>query len=126
MPSKVTGSPIGYAQGACIQTFETWNKIYFLDDDGFLVNPLQWSEDFVEKLAPRLGISEDLTPSHWNMLRFIRALYPERGSCPTAYETCEGLKLSKGELERFFPAGYRCGACKLAGICSSTNDDSGS
>ena len=99
-----------------MQTLETKNKTYLLDDDGFLVDPTQWDEDFAEGMAPRLGITDGLTPSHWNVLRFIRATYLETGSCPIVHKTCRANKLSLKDLQRLFPSGYQRGACKLAGV----------
>jgi len=99
-----------------MQTLETKNKMYTLDDDGFMVNPSQWDEDFAEALAPRLGIPNGLTPSHWDVVKFIRATYLETGSCPIVHKTCHAHKLGLKELERLFPSGYQRGACKLAGV----------
>jgi TusE/DsrC/DsvC family sulfur relay protein len=99
-----------------METLESKNKIYLLDNDGFLVNPGQWDEDFSEAMAPVVGITDGLTPSHWDVLRFIRATYLETGSCPIVHKTCTAHKLSFKDLQRLFPAGYQRGACKLAGL----------
>ena len=99
-----------------MQTLERKNKTYLLDDDGFLVNPGQWDEDFAEAMAPEVGITDGLTPSHWDVLRFIRATYLETGSCPIVHKTCRAHKLSFKDLQRLFPSGYQRGACKLAGV----------
>jgi len=99
-----------------MQTLERKNKTYLLDDDGFLVNPGQWDEDFAEGMAPAFGIAGGLTPSHWDVLRFIRATYLETGSCPLVYEICRAHKLRLAELKGLFPSGYQRGACKLAGL----------
>ncbi len=56
-----------------MQTFETKNKVYNLDDDGFLIDPGQWDEDFARGLALQLGMPADLTPAHWEVLNFIRS-----------------------------------------------------
>lgn len=99
-----------------MQTLETKNKTYLLDDDGFLLDPLQWGEDFAEGMAPQLGLTDRLSPSHWNVLRFIRATYLETGSCPIVLKTCKAHELHLKELKRLFPCGYQRGACKLAGV----------
>ncbi len=99
-----------------MQTLERKNKTYLLDDDDFLANPGQWDEDFAEGMAPALGITDGLTPSHWDVLRFIRATYLETGSCPIVHKTCKAHKLSFKDLQRLFPSGYQRGACKLAGV----------
>ncbi|MGO9416316.1 MAG: TusE/DsrC/DsvC family sulfur relay protein [Syntrophobacteraceae bacterium] len=99
-----------------METLKFKNKTYLLDNDGFLVNPGQWDEDFAESMAPAVGITDGLTPSHWDVLRFIRATYLETGSCPIVHKTCKAHKLSFKDLERLFPSGYQRGACKLAGL----------
>ncbi len=104
-----------------MSTFEAKNKTYTLDDDGSLVDPMQWDEDFAEAMAPRLGIPNGLTVSHWNVLKFIRAAYMETGTCPIIHKTCKVHKLGIKDLEGLFPSGYQRGACKLAGVSFMAN-----
>ena len=99
-----------------METLKSNNKLYLLDNDGYLVNPGQWDEAFAEAMAPEVGITDGLTPSHWDVLRFIRATYRETGSCPIVLKTCKANKLHLKDLERLFPSGYQRGACKLAGL----------
>jgi tRNA 2-thiouridine synthesizing protein E len=99
-----------------MQTVERKNKTYPLDDDGFLIDPGQWDEDFAEGMASELGITNALTTSHWEVLRFIRKTYLKTGSCPTVHKTCRTQKLSFRDLRMLFPSGYQRGACKLAGV----------
>jgi tRNA 2-thiouridine synthesizing protein E len=99
-----------------METLEIKNKTYLLDNDGFLVNPGQWDEDFAEGMAPSVGITDGLTPSHWDVLRSIRETYLKTGSCPIVHKTCKAHKLSFKDLQRLFPSGYQRGACKLAGL----------
>ncbi|SPF41160.1 putative Sulfur relay protein, TusE/DsrC/DsvC family [Syntrophobacter sp. SbD1] len=103
-----------------MKTLERKNKSYLLDDDSFLIDPMAWDEDFAEGMAPALGIPDGLTPSHWDVLRFIRATYLETGSCPIVYKTCRVNKLTIKDLQRLFPSGYQRGACKLAGLSFMT------
>ncbi len=98
-----------------MQALDTKDKTYFLDDDGFLVNPTEWDEGFAEKMAMRLGIPDGLTRSHWNVLKYIRAAYLKTGLCPIVLKTCKDNNLSIAKLEKLFPTGYQRGACKLAG-----------
>ncbi len=104
-----------------METLEANNKTYTLDDDGYLVDPTQWDEDFAESMAPRLGIPDGLTSSHWKVLKFIRETYLETGSCPIVHRTCKTQKLGIKELERLFPSGYQRGACRLAGVSFMAN-----
>ena len=103
---------------ADMQTLETKSKRYFLDDNGFLLDPRQWDEDFAEEMAAQLGLPASLTPSHWEVLKFIHGTYLETGCCPIVHKTCKAHNLHLKELHRLFPLGYQRGACKLAGISS--------
>src|SRR5208337_1550864 len=99
-----------------METLVSKDKLYLLDNDGFLINPEQWDEDFAEAMAPAVGITDGLTPSHWDVLRSIRKTNLETGSCPIVLKTCKAHKLSFKDLQRLFPSGYQRGACKLAGL----------
>ncbi len=104
-----------------MNSLEVKNKTYTLDDDGSLVDPTQWDEDFAEAMASRLGIPDGLTLAHWNVLKFIRKTYVETGTCPIIHKTCKAHKLGIKDLERLFPSGYQRGACKLAGVAFMAN-----
>ncbi|MFZ0944201.1 MAG: TusE/DsrC/DsvC family sulfur relay protein [Syntrophobacteraceae bacterium] len=95
---------------------ELGGSTYAVDEDGFLADPCLWNKDFASAMAPKLGISEELTDLHWEILAFIRDFYLSTGKCPTVHKTCRIHNLRSADLERLFPCGYRRGACKLAGI----------
>lgn len=44
------------------------------DEDGLLVDPIQWNEDVALALAHNEGITE-LKPSHWQVLHALRNYY---------------------------------------------------
>ncbi len=97
-----------------ITTFD--GKTYAMDSSDFLVDFEQWDKDFAEGMAPSVGITARLSEGHWEVIRFIRTFFSERGYCPLVYQTCRGCGLRLGDLKRLFPAGYLRGACRLAGI----------
>jgi tRNA 2-thiouridine synthesizing protein E len=47
------------------------------DSEGYLVDRGQWSEDFARALARQEGL--ELTPEHWEVIRFLREFYFEHG-----------------------------------------------
>jgi len=98
-----------------MKKLERKGKTYVMNDEGFLSNPGQWDEDFVEGMAPVLGV-DGLTTLHWDVLKFIRAAYLKTGSCPVVHETCKAHNLKLKRLQRLFPSGYQRGACRLAGV----------
>ena len=47
------------------------------DSEGYLLDRSQWSEDFARALAREEGL--ELTPAHWEVIRFLRAHWQEHG-----------------------------------------------
>ena len=51
------------------------------DAEGFLQKPEQWTEALGKDIASDLGIT--LTDKHWQVIRFMRQEYFEKGTGPT-------------------------------------------
>lgn len=92
-----------------------------VDDEGYLVDPADWSEALAAKLARQERIV--LTDAHWAVIRFIREYYDQRGIIPDARHAIKHLAAYRGEesagrneLFRLFPYGYVKQACKIAGM----------
>jgi tRNA 2-thiouridine synthesizing protein E len=83
--------------------------------EGFFVHPEQWREEMAPALAAREGITQ-LTDRHWQVIRFMRAEYLEKGTGPTV----RVLGLTSGvpvkELYQLFPKGPAKIAARIAGI----------
>jgi tRNA 2-thiouridine synthesizing protein E len=47
------------------------------DSEGYLVDRSQWSEAFVRAQAKAEGL--ELTPEHWELIRFLRDWYDKHG-----------------------------------------------
>lgn len=47
------------------------------DSEGYLVNPADWSEDFVRELAKSENLQ--LNQEHWEVIRFLRDWYAKHG-----------------------------------------------
>jgi tRNA 2-thiouridine synthesizing protein E len=110
------------AKGADLKKFEFRGKVYEVDEDDFLVNPEEWDKDFAEGMAPKVGITRELTKAHWDLLWYVREFYLETGKCPIVHKACKAQNLRLADLQRLFPLGYRRGACKLAGLCYDHED----
>jgi tRNA 2-thiouridine synthesizing protein E len=91
-------------------------KRYRVDDNGFLVSPDAWDDEFAVVTAPSVGIATGLTAEHWAVIRFIRQAYEDTGMVPLVYVTCMNFRMRLKDLKRLFPAGYHRGACRLAGV----------
>ncbi len=86
-----------------------------LNDEGFFVEPEQWTEAMVPDLARREGI-DAVTDAHWQVIRFMRAEYLEKGTGPTVRILGKTSGVSVKELYQLFPKGPAKVAAKIAGI----------
>jgi tRNA 2-thiouridine synthesizing protein E len=86
-----------------------------VNDEGFFEDPTQWTEDMAPELARREGIDE-LTEQHWQVLRFMRREYFEKGTGPTVRALGKTSGVSVKELYQLFPKGPAKMAAKIAGI----------
>jgi TusE/DsrC/DsvC family sulfur relay protein len=86
-----------------------------LNDEGFFVDPEQWTEAMAPELAHREGI-DDLTPAHWQVLRFMRTEYFAKGTGPTVRMLGKTSGVSVKELYQLFPKGPAKIAARIAGI----------
>jgi tRNA 2-thiouridine synthesizing protein E len=86
-----------------------------LNDEGFFVDPEQWTEDMAPELARREGIDE-LTDAHWTVLRFVRNEYLTKGTGPTVRMLGKTSGVSVKELYQLFPKGPAKVAARIAGI----------
>ena len=46
-----------------------------VNDEGFLVNPADWTEEMAPELAKEVGI-DDLTEMHWKVIKFMHTPNP--------------------------------------------------
>lgn len=89
-----------------------------VNDDGFLVDPSQWSEEVALFLArDQEGLTE-LGDDHWAVLRYIRGFYLENGLAPMIRYICKKTGIKLKTIYELFPSGPAKGACKLAGLPS--------
>jgi tRNA 2-thiouridine synthesizing protein E len=86
-----------------------------LDEDGFLVNPESWSEELAEILAREDGLNE-LTETHWRILKFLRTHYRENGKAPLNSQLKKATGLTMAEIQACFPGGIRKSTRRLAGL----------
>ncbi len=95
---------------------------FTLDNEGYLINPEDWSEDVARVLAEHEGI--ELTDQFWDVLRFMRAYWTEHRIAPDVRHVMDHLVKARGYdkrhakeyLFRLFPYGYVKQACKIAGM----------
>ncbi len=90
-----------------------------VDSEGYLVEPNTWTEDVAMEFARRENI--ELTPDHWDAIRFMREYYAEHQVAPDVRHVSKHLAErlgpeSRNKIFELFPYGYVQQACKIAGM----------
>ncbi|HWC36314.1 MAG TPA: TusE/DsrC/DsvC family sulfur relay protein [Mycobacteriales bacterium] len=55
--------------------------VVHVDEEGFLTDYDEWSEDLAKHLAANIDV--DLTDAHWKVIHFLREDFKEKGETPT-------------------------------------------
>ncbi len=104
---------------------ELQGKTITTDEQGYLVNLNDWSEELAVVLAEKDNL--ELTDAHWEVIHMIREFYQENGTAPAMRAL---TKLAKGKLgdEKsdskylygLFPYGPAKQGCRYAGLPKPT------
>ena len=91
------------------------------DNEGFLLDPADWSLEAAEALAQTVQV--EMSDDHWTVVNFIRNYFDDRQIVPEARHALKELKEKLGKdkatrkfLYSLFPYGYGQQACKIAGM----------
>lgn len=92
------------------------------DDEGYLVEPDDWSPELAQKLAAEEDL--ELGPDHWLVLDFVRDYFAEHLVTPDIRHVARYLaeheghdkKTGKARIFELFPYGYVKQTCKIAGM----------
>jgi TusE/DsrC/DsvC family sulfur relay protein len=85
------------------------------DAEGFLRDPLQWNEQVAAEIAREAGI-EELTPRHWQVVRYMRETYLATGEAPSIRTLGKASGVPIKELYQLFPKGPAKLAARIGGI----------
>jgi TusE/DsrC/DsvC family sulfur relay protein len=103
-----------------VDIFESKRNI-LADEEGFLSNPNDWSEDVCRSLCSQDGLL--LTDSRWEVIRFIRSDHEQYRTVPMTKIIIQGLNKGVGELRytikhlyELFPNTPVLLLCKYAGL----------
>jgi TusE/DsrC/DsvC family sulfur relay protein len=99
--------------------FEQGEVSIEVDEDGFIVNPEDWSEAVAAALAGGEGVDE-LTEEHWKVMHYLRDYYEKFGVAPMIRKLCKETGFPLKRIYDLFPSGPAKGACKLAGLPKPT------
>jgi len=72
-----------------------------VDAEGFMTDPMEWSEPLAEALAALIGIT--LTDEHWKAIRFARQDFADQGESPTLRRTSVVGGIPTKTLFQLFP-----------------------
>ena len=100
-------------------------RIFETDEDGFLVNPDEWSVALAEKMAADDNCN--LGPDHWVAIQILRDYYQQFAIAPPVRILVRhmGKKLGREKanspyLYELFPFGPAQQACRYAGLPKPT------
>ncbi len=86
-----------------------------LDNDGFLVEMSDWTEDVAKELARRNDLGP-LTEGHWKIINYVREYYVSCGQGPPIIKISKATGMSSKEICTLFPCGVGRGCYRLAGL----------
>lgn len=87
-----------------------------VNDEGFFVDPTQWTREMAPVLAEEYGVPTPLTDQHWTVLDYMRKEYFENGTGPTVRKLGKASGVTTKELFQLFPKGPAKLAAHCAGI----------
>jgi tRNA 2-thiouridine synthesizing protein E len=73
-----------------------------VDDEGFMTNPEEWSEDVADILAKQIAI-DTLTEDHWKVIRFLRDDFDQEGETATLRRVSTVGGVPTKQLYQLFP-----------------------
>ena len=95
------------------------------DEEGYLVNLSDWTEDVAKEIAKTENV--DMTENHWEVVNFLRQYYDEYQIAPAVRVLTKAIGKQLGEekgnskyLYELFPYGPAKQACKIAGLPKPT------
>jgi len=98
---------------------EIAGKTVQFDEEGFMVNPDDWSKDIAVELAQEIGIKE-LNEDHWKVIEFSRADFIEKGEAPTLRRITKAGGVPTKDLYKLFPKGPAKKVALVSGLGKPT------
>ncbi len=90
-----------------------------VDEDGFMLEPDQWTEAVAGALASTEGV-QVLNDEHWKIVNYLRNYYLQFGVAPMIRKLCKETGCDLKRMYALFPSGPAKGACKVAGLPKPT------
>lgn len=86
-----------------------------VDDEGFMLQPGQWTREIGAAIAADGGVPE-MTDRHWKVVEFMREAYLRDGAAPSIRTLGKASGVPVKELYALFPKGPAKLAAKIGGI----------
>jgi len=106
-------------------TIAVGDKTFETDEEGYLVNLGDWSEQVAQEIAK--GENVDMSENHWEVVNFLRKYYEEYQVAPAVRVLTKAIGKALGPekgnsqyLYELFPYGPAKQACKIAGLPKPT------
>jgi TusE/DsrC/DsvC family sulfur relay protein len=77
------------------------NHEIHVDDEGFMTQYDEWTEDLGKVLAAQIGI--EMSDEHWKAIRFLRKDFPEHGETATLRRVATVGGIATKQLFTLFP-----------------------
>ena len=90
-------------------------KTVEVDDECFLVNPDDWTEEMAPELAKEVGI-DSLNDTHWKVVKFMREDFKEKGQIPTIRRIKNAGGVETKEIYAHFPNGPAKKVALISGL----------
>ncbi|SCX78960.1 TusE/DsrC/DsvC family sulfur relay protein [Desulfoluna spongiiphila] len=101
------------------ETIEYNGKSFDVDEDGFLLDFNQFTEEWLEIVMKEEGISE-LNEEHKLVIDVLQDYYRKNGIAPMVRVLSKLTKFKLKHIYELFPSGPGKGACKMAGLPKPT------
>ncbi len=106
-------------------SYELNGKVIEHDEEGYIVDIGQWSEELANLIARQEDI--EMNDEHWEVINFLREYYHEYQIAPAIRVLIKAMKKAFGEdkgnnkyMYNLFPYGPAKQACKIAGLPKPT------
>jgi len=106
-------------------TIEVNGTTFETDEEGYLVNLADWTEDIAKHIAVTENV--DMSENHWEVVNFLRKYYEEYQIAPAVRVLTKAIGKTLGPdkgnsqyLYELFPYGPAKQACKIAGLPKPT------
>ncbi|BCS99218.1 sulfite reductase, dissimilatory-type subunit gamma [Desulfoluna limicola] len=101
------------------ETIEYNGKSFDVDEDGFLLDFTQFTEEWLEIVMKEEGIAE-LNEEHKLVIDVLQDYYRKNGIAPMVRVLSKLTKFKLKHIYELFPSGPGKGACKMAGLPKPT------